>query len=128
MAAGCNPTVIRLQPDGTSLQSCNLAYPGGCALSALFDADCVGGVRPLRSFSPNPAEAVLEAMADRAPAVAAHVEALLARPARDKFALSPPPPPRQDSPPTPRRASPLAELRALSARHLRLAYPAAGLQ
>ena len=130
------PQLPGLQPDGSSLQPynpatmqpCNPARPGGCALSALFDAGCVGGVPPLRSFSPNPAEAMLEAVADPAPAVAAHVEALLARPACDKFVLSPRPPPRRDAPPTPCRASPLAELRALSARHLRLAYRAAGLQ
>ena len=53
-------------------------------------------------------------MVDPAPAVAARVEALLARPARDRFALAPLPPPGRDPPPTPRRASPLAELRALS--------------
>ena len=38
---------------------------GGCALCALFDAG--GGVPPLRSFSPNPAEAVLAAVANPNP-------------------------------------------------------------
>ena len=110
---------------------------GGCALSALFDgehggdASGSGGVPPLHSFSPNPAEAILEAMADPTPAVAARVEELLARPAHEKFALSPPLLPRhglaalRDQPSAaagPSRASPLAELQALSARHLRLAY------
>ena len=60
-------SLVVMAPGGRLLYGGPRRLRGGdCALCALFDAGG-GGVPPLRSFSPNPAEAVLAAVANPNP-------------------------------------------------------------